>query len=226
MHDTSTPTSRSRKRPFCIGCAMSLVFVAAWAIYFLHAAESRQWVVGPADPKTGTRIRYQISSRYSRRPPYQAAANNNSIYHQFEYVRRAPPQYVRWLKAHGMYFRGGRASGDGVIVVADIRPLTEGWGSDADGFVDMDARRVTGAITFSVQSEEKRLVGGCPTTVIVLDQKTIVNGKRETVTYLVIHPKGASTSCVFAAYGSKGEKENLDVQELQSIRESVELVGR
>jgi hypothetical protein len=205
---------------------MGIVFVAAGAIYYIHAAEAGRWVVGPADPKTGERIRYRISQRYEKQPILEARIYQG-VAEEYMYKDRTPPRYIRWLEAHHLFGRNTDAGRFGITFSASVEPQRSGWEVDKDGFVDIDTRH-QGYSIFSIVSQEKRLIGGCPTTRIVEDQ-TIVNSLSrlpEESRCLVLHPRGANISYMFNTFGIKGERDNPDVQELTAIRDSVQIESR
>jgi hypothetical protein len=228
MPDSPTPAPRSRRGPFCVGCTMALLFVAAGAMYYVNAATARRWVVGPPDPKTGTRIRYRTSPRYTKQPmPSDEASNRTSVAEEFKYSYHTPPRSIQWLEDHHLFSPGRKSPGDEIQFVAAVPPMMIGWGLDRNGFVDIDTRRFSGMAMFGVVSQEKRLVADCPTSLIVEDLPDLTPaGHASQVVWLVLHPKGDSMSYIFSANGIEGEKDNPDVQELKAIRESVQLEGR
>jgi hypothetical protein len=130
----------------------------------------------------------------------------------------------RILENHGLYGPDRDQGGDEITFVASLKPMMTGWEMDKAGFVDIDVHRFKVTRAFDVVSQEKRLVGGCPTTLIVEALDTANPGDPSQAIYLVVHPKGGSMSYLFEAHGIEGEKSNQDVKELKAIRDSVQLV--
>jgi len=220
MWNKVTPILYFRRLRFRVGCASATIIISTSTIFVLHAAEARRWVIGPADPKTGTRIRYSISPEYEKKPiPDEVIGGDQSVAERFRYWPGTPPGFVQWLEDHRLFRSGRESQGDGLTFVASVLPATDGWRVDKDGFVENDVRRAGSKAISRVVSQEKRLVAGCPTTLLVEDLEIVGSGYPAQSTLLVLHPRGGGISYLFEADGVKGEEDDPDVRELKAIRD-------
>jgi hypothetical protein len=204
-----------------------LIVIAISAFITIRVAEARRWVVGPADPKTGTRICYSVSPLYAKQPMLDdQPIGGKDLAEGFIYTYRTPPHFIKWLTDHGLYKSGHQGHYNGITFAASDQPMMSDWAVDKNEFVDIN-NRADDVRLFSVVSQEKRLVDGCPTTLIVENLDLITaDGRPAQAICLVLYPKGGSMSYLFETYGTEGETDNADVQELKAIRDSVEIISR
>lgn len=76
----------------------------------------------------------------------------------------------------------------------------------------------------AVDSEEPRMIRGCPTNLVIENGDLVDNGHPNQYYNLLVHPNGQNITYIFQATVLEGQSPNLDLQELRKIRDSIRVV--
>jgi hypothetical protein len=90
--------------------------------------------------------------------------------------------------------------------------------------IDLSRHSPKKIVLADVVSQEYKMVGDCPTTLVVEDGDLIVNGHSNQFYDLLVRPKGQTVIYIFEATGIEGTSPNPDLRELKAIRDSIRVV--
>ena len=222
---------RRGRRVSLVGCGVIAVVSVFCCVAYIKSA-LRYTVIGPTDPATGIRIQYTVSSSYIRKrdDADKPQRRNRDAFQDWQYTPASPSPLLRWLSAH---LPKGRAT---ALELEDSGPITQTSSKHAKmgggyvnprGYVSVDLKRARAAGTFiiaGVASQEYKMVGDCPTTLVVEDGDIVANGHAMQYYDLLVRPKGQSIIYIFQATGWEGTSPNPALRELKAIRESIRVV--
>jgi hypothetical protein len=217
-----TPAQLTR-RTIRIGCGTIAAVVAlSFALIAAHW-QSRYLVKTPVDRGTGIGIEYSISSRYQQHVDDEAESRHNKHdgVRDWEFSPSTRSPLERWIFDHIPGRLKPLADSDGggpISQTCSLHSGMTGLHTDTKGFVTIDGIQLTLA---SVVSQEYKMIGDCPTTLVIEDSDLIINGHPMQYCDLLIRPKGQSTIYMFQTTKLEGEERHLSFLELKAIRESV-----
>jgi hypothetical protein len=177
------PSTHSKLLPvFSIGCGTISVVIVLSCIALYMRSQIRYTVIGPTDLATGIRIEYTVSSRYIRKidTEYKSKHRNHDAFTDWQYTPSSPSPFMQWLRKNIL------GSSDTALESESSSTITQtsskhvkmaGWYVDSQGYVRVDLNHSPGTIIMaSVASQEDRMVGDCPTTLVVEDSDLIADG--------------------------------------------------
>jgi hypothetical protein len=184
-----------------------------------NSDKSRFAVVGTTDPETGIRIEYSVSSRYTKEIDKEYSTQNKNHDSFVDWKFTSQPARKTTGETHSNTPRSRY-----VAPVSDFGsedPITQssskhckmsGWYLDPQGFQSVDLKREKKMIVMAeVVSQERKMVGNCPTNVVVEDLD-------------LVRPKGQGIIYIFETHGVEGMKPNPALQELKAIRDTIRVV--
>ncbi len=96
------------------------------------------------------------------------------------------------------------------------------WHVGKDGFVTIEENKRLRM--FGVVSQDKRLVNGCPTTLVTEARDIVVNGHAMLSYDLLIRPTGQSIIYIFETGGLEGSPPGPDLKEIENLRSTIRVV--
>jgi hypothetical protein len=231
-----TPESQRKRRRvrrgFLVGCGAIVVFLVVSPIAIYLRSQARYTVIGPTDPVTGIRIEYTVSPRYIRKPDDKdnSTRGNHDTFADWQYTPSSslPSPFMQWLRVNILKHLDATMSeteGQSTITQTSSKHAElAGWFVDPQGFVRVDLKRASGMVMAVVASQEPKMVGDCPTTLVVEDRDIVVSGHPLQSYDLLVRPPGQTVIYVFEASGIEGKSPNPDLRELKAIRDSIRVV--
>jgi len=217
------------RRTFALGgCAISIVLVLGGLGIYLKSL-ARYTVVGPTDPATGIRIEFTVSSRYVRTISDDRADDRpkrrNDGFQDWKYTSRASSPWMNWLRTKILREPPDtQEEAEGFSQSSSKHTEIAGWFVDSRGFVSVDLKRVPRMVMAAVDSQQYKMVGDCPTTMLVEDSDLVVYGHPMQYHDLLVRPKGQTIIYVFQATSIEGDAPSPDLRELKAIQDSIRVV--
>jgi hypothetical protein len=91
---------RNKTREMAVGCVL-VVVIGLCVVSYRVISNSRYKVVGKVDPKSGYRIEYTVSSRYSEK--IRSSEDEAAVVETIWFERKPLPQPEQWLLAHVLH---------------------------------------------------------------------------------------------------------------------------
>jgi hypothetical protein len=173
---------RLLRRVVPIGACAILASIVLYSAVLCMRLQTRYTVIGTTDPATGVRIEYTVSSRYrqKRDETDKSTSRVHDAFTDWQFTPSSPPPWMRWfyknvLKNSEAALSDLEGSSD-VTQTNSKRTTMAGWYVDTQGYVRVDLKGTQELVMAAVASQECRMVGDCPTTLVIEDSDISVNG--------------------------------------------------
>ncbi len=209
----------------------ALCIIASFGcLIIFQVSAARYTVLGPVDSATGIRIEYTVSSRFAMardRGDPDDKPRKDDAFPPLRFTLKPESPYAVWVDSHILR----RPTAQAALLGGSEHSFTQtsseheemsDWHVGPDGFVTIESN---GQFRFfSLRSQDKQLVGGCPTTFVTEARDLVVNGHPILSCDLLIRPPGQSIIYIFETNELEGSPPGPYLKEIENLRNTIRVV--
>ncbi len=229
IDDNAAATIRFKRpgRAFAIVLTTLCIIASFCCLIIYQVSASRYTVIGPVDPASGIRIEYTVSSRYAMAIVHgdpDDKLRKDYAFPALEFTPKPEPPLAAWVKTHIWRPAAEAESLDATLFTQSSSKNAEmyGWQVGKNGFVTVKESKLP--MIFPIVLQDKRLVNGCPTTLVAEASHLGVNDHSFLSYYLLVRPERQSIIYIFETNGLEGSPPGPDLKEIENLRNTIRVV--